>query len=284
MDQISYLSKTLWEYRGSYELTDVTLVCQDGSLPAHAVMLAKLINSFGIRFSLGEEVPRCILLPDFGTEDMQQYLKQMYLQNWDMSPRKCPIVIQNAIKVEEVGEMHLREDLRNDMNDHDEDQLRVNARDISKERVENGMEMVNVETVSQEFQEQVFICKTCEEIFQTKYERLKHRQLKHSDELEALGFATGNKDQSCPYCHKMYEKQSGHSGKGRFRQTVEKHIFKAHKSKLHLHPDITPQVQCDENVIKSFITILILINIKRPSMEKKEYARCAQGRQKAKLP
>ena len=247
MDQISYLSQTLWNYRGSYELTDVTLVCQDGSLPAHAVMMAKLLNSFGIKFSLGEVVPMSIILPDFGTKDMQQYLKNVYLQNRDMLPRKHAMVFQNALKTEVVDEINLKEDLENDIEDLGDDQLTMNVTYISQKKVDdNGMEMVKVERASQELQEKKYTCKPCEEIFQTKRERVKHRQLKHSDELEALGLATGIRDQPCPYCHKMYEKQSGRPGKGRFRQTVEKHIFKAHKRKLNLHPNITPQVKCDE--------------------------------------
>ena len=86
-------------------------------------------------------------------------------------------------------------------------------------------------------------CETCGQDFPTKGERLVHRQTEHADELEARGIPTGKKDQECPYCHKMYEKQLGHS---RFRQTLDKHIFNVHKNKLYLHPHITAMTTCDE--------------------------------------
>ena len=115
-----------------------------------------------------------------------------------------------------------------------------------KDRSQANSDKVREEAFSEQFQEKLRICKTCGASFPSKRERLKHRQIKHSYELEALGIPTGKKDQSCPYCNQMYEKQVGSSGKGRFRPTIEKHIFKAHKSKLPQHPDITPEVQCDE--------------------------------------
>ena len=86
-------------------------------------------------------------------------------------------------------------------------------------------------------------CKTCGKGFTTKRERLTHRMKEHSDELEACGIPTGKKDQECPYCHKMYEKQLGRS---RFRNTINRHIFHVHKNKLDLHPEITAQFTCNE--------------------------------------
>ena len=72
----------------------------------------------------------------------------------------------------------------------------------------------------------------------------------------------------------MFEKHFGHSGRGRFRQTVEKHIFKAHKSKLHLHPDITPQVHCDE-CDSEFYNIIEFKRHKKIGHGENQYARCA---------
>ena len=235
MDHLSYLSQTLWEYCGSHDLTDVTLVCQDGTLPAHAAMLATLFRSFGIRFTSREEIPSCIILPDCVTKEVQHDLKKLYLQNREKIPRKYPKRVKVAPKKEGKNRFKSEKEIECMVNDK-----------LLKYSAQANLDKVRVEAFSEEFHEQIRRCKTCGENFQNKRERLKHRQIKHSNELEVLGIPTGKKDQSCPYCNKMYEKQVGRSGRGRFRQTLEKHIFKAHKSKLHLHSDITPEVQCDE--------------------------------------
>ena len=94
MDHLSYLSQTLWEFCGSHDLTDVTLVCQDGSMPAHAAMLATLFSSFGIRFTSREEIPRSIILPDCVTKEVQYDLKKLYLRNGENMRRKVAKVVK----------------------------------------------------------------------------------------------------------------------------------------------------------------------------------------------
>ena len=81
MDQSSYLSRTLWDFWGSCKYTDLTLVCVDGNLPAHAALLARLFTSFGINFPSREEVPECLFLPDLTTAEVKHALKALYLQN-----------------------------------------------------------------------------------------------------------------------------------------------------------------------------------------------------------
>ena len=71
MDQSHYVSRTLWQYRGSLHFTDISLVCEDGILPAHAAMLAGLFTSFGITQSMKDKVPDCLFFPDLTTTDMQ---------------------------------------------------------------------------------------------------------------------------------------------------------------------------------------------------------------------
>ena len=81
MDQQGYLSRTLWKYRSNSEYTDLTLVCGNGSLTAHAAMLAGLFVKFGISFPSKEEVPECLFLPDITTKEVEHALKVLYSTN-----------------------------------------------------------------------------------------------------------------------------------------------------------------------------------------------------------
>ena len=81
MDQASYLSQRLWEYQGSCQYTDLTLVCEDGILTAHAAMLSGLFTRLNINCPSREEVPECVFLPDLITVEVQSALKALYLQN-----------------------------------------------------------------------------------------------------------------------------------------------------------------------------------------------------------
>ena len=82
MNQSSYLAQSLWEYRDSFDYTDITLVCVDGTLAAHSAMLAGFFTSFGISFSSIEDVPECLLLPDLTTSEVKQTLEAIYLQSY----------------------------------------------------------------------------------------------------------------------------------------------------------------------------------------------------------
>ena len=103
MDQSDYLSQTLWEYRGSSEYTDITLLCKDGSLPAHAVMLDPLFRGFGISFLSREEVPECLLLPDLTTSVVFKALKSLYLQNKRDILQNTRVKTKKEVKKKEIS-------------------------------------------------------------------------------------------------------------------------------------------------------------------------------------
>ena len=394
MDQSSYLSRTLWEYRGSCKYTDLTLICGDGSLPAHAVMLARLFSSFGINFSSREEVPECLFLPDLTMEEVKHALKALYLQNnadqlktilkrititvklevsdnvneRDLKEEIKSIVensysddddqddnATNLLKIEENSKRKYQDDSEDikretipvlkinktlktveyknndqqpipcnmcdetftrkqdykkhmqDMHEQDEEEIlenweklkarlgkrkgkgtsnhfkgpdkSINVCEFCQKEIKHGYSQLKVHYALQHREEliihhpeitlstpclecnllflgkadlnrhshekhgKLWNCETCGEDFPTKDKRLKHRQIEHADELDARGIPTGKRDQECPYCHKMYEKQLGHS---RFRNTIHKHIFNVHKEKRSLHPEITALLTCDE--------------------------------------
>ena len=77
-------------------------------------------------------------------------------------------------------------------------------------------------------------CTICQETFESKAIILKHRYESHQEELQALGMATGAKEQ-CIYCEKVLK-----------IDFMKKHIFSVHKDKRHLHPEIQGRFSCDE--------------------------------------
>ena len=111
MDQYHYLSRTLWQFCGSSDYTDITLVCADGSLPAHAAMLAGLFTRVGINFPLRDKVPDCIFIPDLSTTDIQMALKALYLHNNGDFLRDIFDKAGTEVKIESYGVSHLKKDI-----------------------------------------------------------------------------------------------------------------------------------------------------------------------------
>ena len=81
MDQSRFLSQVLWMYQDSSQFTDVTLVCEDGRLAAHTVVMTGLFSRLGLTFACMWDVPDLILLPDLSLEDLQVALRDLYMDN-----------------------------------------------------------------------------------------------------------------------------------------------------------------------------------------------------------
>ena len=75
MNQSGYVSQTLWQYRVASQFTDVTLVCADDRLSAHAALLSGFLSGFGI--SLGD-APHVLLLPDVASKEIEAALREIY--------------------------------------------------------------------------------------------------------------------------------------------------------------------------------------------------------------
>ena len=105
MNQLSYLSRTLWEYRSSSDYTDVTLFCADGSLPSHVAILAPMFERFNIRFPFRGELPECIFIPDLTTTEVKKTLETLYLKNSGdvLQNKREEILNAENIHVEEVN-------------------------------------------------------------------------------------------------------------------------------------------------------------------------------------
>ena len=81
MNQASFLSRVLWLYQDSCQFTDVTLVCDDGRLPAHSAVLAGLFSNLGLTFPSRLDVPDYLLLPHLTMAELQQALRDLYVDN-----------------------------------------------------------------------------------------------------------------------------------------------------------------------------------------------------------
>ena len=81
MNHSSYLACALWRDRDSCKLTDITLVCEDGSTPAHSAVLSVLFTHLGLIFPSRAEVADCLLLPDLSVTQIKLALKHLYLEN-----------------------------------------------------------------------------------------------------------------------------------------------------------------------------------------------------------
>ena len=213
MDQSRYLSHTLWQYRGSLDYTDITLVCEDGILPAHAAMLAGLFTSFGITQSIQVKEPDCVFFPDVTTTDMQQALKALYLHNNANLLRK--ILNRSKSKVEKEASSDGCNTASNKAKSEEESIGFLDQQDALTLKVESNSEaqssihidkakIAKVPIKQLNFQSdlnkhlyrehnKLWNCKTCGKGFATKRERLTHRMKEHSDELEACGIPTGKK-------------------------------------------------------------------------------------------
>ena len=366
MDQSRYLSQTLWEYRGSCEFTDITLLCEDGSLPAHVAILAPFFSTYGINFLPGEESPECLFLPNFTTTEVFKALRNLYHQNkakvlhytmdepykaikseaneesdeekenitgivkisyFDKAddakgeklssiPEKSKLeailseqrqLENNACNLCEQTFSSSYEVRKHKYRIHKQDkeliwkewkQMKENMRQNQIKQIESTPNMYSTgetnvckycqqeiknrndymkmhyalrhreemikhhpdilltkpclecelmfffsKDLSKHLHEvhgKLWDCSICNQYFDTKKKRLDHRMIEHADELEAQGISTGRKDQECPYCHKMYEKQF----QSRLRMTIEKHIFNFHKKQLYLHPEIKAEATC----------------------------------------
>ena len=78
MDQGSYLSKALWHFRSTSQFTDLTIVCQDGTLLAHSALLAPLLSSLGMKLTSNDDLPDCLVMPDLPTDVVERELKKIY--------------------------------------------------------------------------------------------------------------------------------------------------------------------------------------------------------------
>ena len=279
MNQSSFLSQALWEYQGSSEYTDVTLVCWDGSLPAHAPMLAGLFTSFGISFRSREEVPECLFLPDLTTSEVQNALQDLYLQNNLNSFLEAFKKSLTPVKLE-LGDYVDNIEPKFEVDDHIDDKFNIPEDNDNKD----GTPKIKEENV-QIGPKRVMECKQCGEECHGKRDFLNHMKEFHKPipntkqivEIESsvakkqnslkkknmtlsdseapyfcnicskefttiFGLKSHNSnkhDEACPYCDQSFKVTVK-------RWKLRSHIFNIHKDKRVFHPEIAADYRCED--------------------------------------
>jgi hypothetical protein len=194
MDQSSYLSRCLWQYRESSLYTDLTLVCSDGSLPTHAAMLAGLFAGFGISFLSSEEVPECLFLPDLAIREVETILRTLYRGGKANFFSDIPKKADSLVKIEVcdyVEESELKDVLDEEKYDFDHDQNNsdgdgeddeLNKADITTEELSIDTPLVKTDENKKETgDKRRFKCNVCTRSFKTGGPYRRHKAIVHNE-------------------------------------------------------------------------------------------------------
>ena len=266
MDQGSYLSQALWHYRTLSQFTDLVLVCKDGSLSAHAAILAQFLTSLGIKFSSSDDVPDCLVLPDLGTTEVECELKKIY------SGQKATVLCELLKRTEQTVKLEIgdyvdeheskpfenddsdaKESLHDDFSTHednyqdDDEPNETEAADFAKEEVKESSPEPNTKSRTKLTRQsrsaqksKVMECKKCgDECYGmgALSAHMKEFHGKTSNVFVDSYKGKTNGQEVCPYCEKKI--------KG-------KYCFRSHLASLHReemikhHPDIELNKPCPD--------------------------------------
>jgi len=75
------LHETLWQFQQTRQLTDLTLSCSDGTIPAHRAMLAGVFKLLGLPTGGQEEEVECLIIPDVVVSEVEQAMEELYLKS-----------------------------------------------------------------------------------------------------------------------------------------------------------------------------------------------------------
>jgi len=114
MNQVTYLSQALWQLRTNGHFTDLTLVCEDGSISTHSALLGKTFARFGLKFHCIEDVPDFLIVPGITTSEMEKALKTLYFEHKSGPLEELFKQVKHDVKLEvEETEVELKpEDLK----------------------------------------------------------------------------------------------------------------------------------------------------------------------------
>jgi len=112
----------LWEYREHSIYTDLLLVCQGGSMPAHSAVLARLFQLSDIQFVTDEE-PQIVLFPNLTLEEVEAALLETYASG--SVSAFCSLLSVNAEKKPKK-----KLNPRKDAGEENEDAMSLDAFDI----------------------------------------------------------------------------------------------------------------------------------------------------------
>ena len=275
MDQSSYLSQTLWDYRERGLYTDLTLVCEDGSLPTHSAMLAGLFASFRINFISREEVPECLFLPGLATATVKEAIGDLYFKcdtNLIMAILK-PIVFVKA-EVEEKDSKSYKPENYDGLDEVDDNQEtdELEKDNFLPDNKYEKIEQINKqETLMQEPKDEVsdteldcktntdikslnrkvgrpkssfsakyssaFECTKCGELCIKKVTLVKHMVQAHGYQTKQEQNKIIENPMSCQYCERILKTNI----------TMNDHLATIHREHVLLnHPEIKMSTPCQE--------------------------------------
>ena len=261
LNQSSYLSRSLWDYHEKGLHTDITLVCEDGSLPTHAAMLTGLFASFRIIFPSREEVPDCLFLPDLSIATVQEVLKDIYLKR---DANRLLKILKNEFLVKLEVEDHEMKDTKCDIIDYSKEEIDHKEEDLKQSFSDNlssflqhsaDNKILIPKTASKVEGQEIKVkqsklsadnergCKHCGDVFQGKSSLMKHMKWVHGY-MKRLTGKKIIKDEvqytECAYCEKNLKTS----------KTMYSHLALFHRDKAILnHPEMvmaTPCKECDE--------------------------------------
>ena len=262
MDQGSYLSKALWHFRSTSQFTDLTIVCQDGTLLAHSALLAPLLISLGMKLPSNDDLPDCLVMPDLPTDVVERELKKIYRGHKATALIELLRSTESTIKLE-ISDYIKEEEAKPYENDDNKETLRddvITFEDIYQEDDEPCVtETVGV--LKEEFngkspdsdskttstraprssqKSKIMKCNKCGDECDGMKDLLAHVKEFHARTVDVdLGDKNWNDVCQCPYCENKLKGKHSFIG----------HLAKLHREEMILnHPDIEltrPCPDCD---------------------------------------
>ena len=229
------------------EFTDITLVCEDGRIPAHAALLTGLFSSFGITFGSMEDVPERLLLPGLPASVVERALENMYKGGGGedlVLALKRPVVVKQELPDEEETslKLHLKVDTKlevysdgdnDDCGRHSEDELILDEKIPENFKIKQSTDDEDDETYEpkpkkalttknrkgrpkgsldeKKRRSKIFTCKKCGEKFNERIKYICHLKEFHDYETKAKVLTEVVTEDKCEYCDKMLKIKSMNS-------------------------------------------------------------------------
>jgi len=258
MDQAAYLSQTLWAFMEAGEYTDLTLTCRDGSLAAHAAILAPALATLGLA---PDTIPDHLILPHLTLGQVTAALHHLYLShdphmlNQLLNSSHANVKAELSETSDEFKqEYDFFEDMKSDVGDEDEKEASFEtSRDSFDDSLEGNDGLIKQTDEGKDIPKgklKKLQCDMCDNEFKQGAAFRKHKMSIHkqddTDVKKILQRTFKKKSQhlkkeqktsslNCPYCDKIPKDSAG----------LSKHIFFAHREKRSLHPEIVARFGCE---------------------------------------
>jgi len=245
VDHKTFLSQTLWKFQQSNLFTDVTIVCSDGEVQVHRMMLVDILYLWQIKPEDLEAEFECLVIPDVNSDDIQDAIKSIYLHldSAKLFSLFCSVFDTSSTEISEdlLGQSGNTEDiydlleikeepLHSDDKNIDENVSEVEKRTLVKGK--RGRPKGQKDTTKRNTY--TFYCADCDLQLKGRMKYKNHLRKYHG--LEATKTEQKNVPTSCPYCEKGFANIYNYQA----------HIALLHREKAYLHPEIVFKKKCKE--------------------------------------